>query len=50
MMWYANMSFYEYYIHKKSNFQKDGATMGLRKAIKVHGGYITRDQEIENVR
>ena len=20
MMWYANMSFYEYYIHKKSNF------------------------------
>lgn len=20
MMWYVNMSFYEYYIHKKSNF------------------------------
>ena len=20
MIWYANMSFYEYYIHKKSNF------------------------------
>ena len=44
------MSFYEYYIHKKSNFQKDGAIMRLRNAIKGDGGYIIRDQEIENVR